>query len=229
MKTLSWRPVLSNLAEALGEIKTLNWRLYYLTFGVLPEGFPWKGKEEEAYKEHLEQEERRMPFSEITLFHRLEHVYHHLNWAWNCRRTEEDKVWNFSERSAARWTKLPMGKEFSGLWPENRNIRECYDDLSRKELGVTPVRMAIHVAQRKLGILCYLAAKEAGEEWERPEGLNPEIGSKALTEMGFARRMHRIYEALNNAWNNRNGKTLSPVNDLFPSIFATGCHNMWRK
>ena len=91
------------------------------------------------------------------------------------------------------------------------------------------------MAQRKLNILCYLVAKELGEKWVRPKGLKPEIGTQTLVEKDFARRMHRIYVELNMAWNSRRDKTFVTGKRaierrrLFPSIFATGCHNMWRR
>lgn len=206
MKMLCWKPILSNLAEAWGEINSLESLL----------DSPDKG-----------------PCGERRLFHRLEHAYHHLNWAWNCRRTEEDKVWNFSERSAARWTKFPQSRDFASLWPKDRRISERYDDLPGEKVNGTLVHFELVYARNKLGILCYLAAKEAGEEWERPKGLSPEVDGVALTEAEFARRMRQIYRALNSAWNRRRDrkrivdKAASLRRECFPSVFATGCRNMW--
>ena len=37
MKELTWKPILSNLTEALGEIRDLHERLHFLQFGELPE------------------------------------------------------------------------------------------------------------------------------------------------------------------------------------------------
>ena len=91
------------------------------------------------------------------------------------------------------------------------------------------------MAQGKVDILCYLVAKELGEDWARPKGLNPETGAQPLAEKDFARRMHRVYVELNMAWNSRKDTTFATTKSavarrrLFPSMFATGCHNMWRK
>ena len=91
------------------------------------------------------------------------------------------------------------------------------------------------MASIKLNILCYLVAKELGEDWTRPKGLRYEIEAQPLTEKNFAHRMHRIYTELNTAWNSRKDKTFVigkhaiDRRRLFSSIFATGSHNMWRK
>ena len=234
MKALSWEPILSNLSEAKGELERLYWQLYYLTFGELPEDFPWKGKEAKDYQAHLEQDKQRRIFSEVTFFYHLEHAYHHLNWAWNSRRTEADKVWKFSERAAARWTRFPQTKEFADLWPEDRSVRGYVDDLPRRQVNYSILQVMIRTAKRKLEILCYLVAKEMGQERERPKGLKPEIGLEPLTEQEFARRLHQIYAQLNMAWNIRKDQTFATGKgaiarrERFPSIFATGTWKMWR-
>ena len=105
----------------------------------------------------------------------------------------------------------------------------------RGKVSLTIVRLPVQMAQRKLNTLCYLVAKELGEEWARPKGLYPEIDAQLLTEKDFARRMHRIYVEMNMAWNSRKDKTFVTGTRAiqrrryFPSIFATGCHNMWQK
>ena len=40
MKALTWKPILSNLTEANGELRKLHWRLHYLVFRELPEDCP---------------------------------------------------------------------------------------------------------------------------------------------------------------------------------------------
>ena len=108
-------------------------------------------------------------------------------------------------------------------------------DKLRGKVSLTPVRIFLQMARRKLNILCYLVAKELGEDWARPNGLYPKIGTRPLIEKDFARRMHRVYVELNMAWNSRKDKTFATSmrtidrRRLFPPIFATGCHNMWLK
>ena len=230
MKELAWKPILSNLREALGELDGIHLRLHFLAFGELPEVCPLSG--DASYLAWLKKEEKRHPFNQVSLFYGLEHAYHHLNWAWNCRRTPEERVWHFTDNDASRWTRFPDTAAFADLWPSDRAVKGHVDELHGK-VG-SPVRSFVQMAYRKARILCYLVSKELGEEWKRPQGLFPEVGAQPLTEKDFARRMHRIYVELNMAWNSRRDKTFATDiraiqrRRLFPSIFATGCHNMWR-
>ena len=232
MKKLTWKPILSNLREALGEIDGTYLRLNFLDLGELPDDCPMSG--DTSYIDWLKRQEERNPLDEMTLFIRFEHVYHHLNWAWNCRRTPEERVWRCADNDASRWGRFPDTAAFADLWPESREVKGHMDKL-RGKVSLTPVRAFLQLARWKLNILCYLVAKELGEDWTRPKGLYPEIGAQPLAERDFARRMHRIYVELNMAWNSRRDKTFVTGKRaierrrLFPSIFATGCHNMWRK
>ena len=234
MKELTWKPILSNLKEALGELRSIGERLYFLEFGELPEDCLCHG-DASNYIASLKKQEQCNPFNEVTLFYGLEHAYHHLNWAWNCRRTPEERVWHFSDSDASRWARFPDTTDFAGLWPSDRTVKGHVDELQQRKVGLTLVRIAIYMAQRKLHILCYLVAKELGEDWARPKGLKPEIVTQPLTGKRFALRLHRIYVELNMAWNSRRDKTFFTGiraigrRRLFPSIFATGCYNMWRK
>lgn len=103
MKELIWKPILSNLREALGEIRGLHRLLHFLQFGELPEE-DHPSLDDANYIAGLERRERRNPFNETSLFIGLEHAYHHLNWAWNCRRTQEERVWHFTKNDSIRWT-----------------------------------------------------------------------------------------------------------------------------
>lgn len=234
MRTLAWRPILSNLREAHGELKTLYWRLHFLVFGELPKDCP--RHDDESYAARCARQEERAPFAEGSLFVSLEHAYHHLNWAWNCRRTPEDRVWHFSARDADRWTKFPNTKDFADLWPSDRTVRGAKDDLgligSRKKISLFPLRPEIQEAQRKLNYLCRLVEKERfGEEVViPPKGMPIDVRAQPLTEKEFAGRLRRIYDRLNTAWNCRRHRHYpkGEWSRCFSSDFATGCHNMWR-
>ena len=232
MRKLTWKPILSNLRAALGEIDGTYLRLYFLDLGELPDDCPRSG--DASYLDLLKRQEERNPLDEMTLFASFEHAYHHLNWAWNCRRTPEKRVWRCADNDAGRWTRFPDTAVFADLWPENREVKGHVNTL-RGKVSLTPVRIFLQMVRRKLNILCYLVAKELGEDWARPKGLYPEIGTQPLAEKDFARRMHRVYVELNMAWNGRKDTTFATTKSavarrrLFPSIFATGCHNMWRK
>ena len=135
MKELTWKPILFNLTEARGEIRDIHERLHFLEFGKLPEEEePSPGDARDAkYIACLERQEKRNPFTESTLFFGLEHAYHHLNWAWNCRRTPEERVWHFTDSDADRWNRFPDTAAFADLWPSDRTVKGHIDELRRKK------------------------------------------------------------------------------------------------
>lgn len=232
MRRLTWRPILHNLVEACRELRTLHARLHYLQFGELPEESFLK--DADSQMAWLDRQEDRHPFNEVTLFIRMEHAYHHLNWAWNCRRTLEERVWNFSTRAFDKWMRFPTATVFADLWPRETSGKKNSAEVRMGKVNLTTVRLNINMALRKLEILCYLVAKELGENVSRPKGLKAEVGSMSLTEGEYARRLHSIYAMLNLAWNSRRDKTFVVTKSAverrrcFSPIFATGCYNMWR-
>ncbi len=102
-----WRMVRANLVEALAEIDDLCQRLRYLEMGTLPEGAYgrwcekcWKGT------------------TEGSLFISMEHAYHHLCFAWNCRAFLEKRVIACSQADYEAWEKLPRrGTRAGGASP----------------------------------------------------------------------------------------------------------------
>ena len=240
MKELTWKPILSNLTEAFGEIRSIHCRLHFLQFGELPEEEePSPGDARDAeYIADLERQEKRNPFTESSLFCDLEHAYHHLNWAWNCRRTPEERVWHFTDSDASRWNRFPDTAAFADLWPSDRSVkgsRQHCVGVGRRKISLQVVRVHLQMACVKLNTLCYLVSKKAGETCPRPKGLKPEVEQQPLTEKEFARRMHLIYVFLNMAWNSRKDKTFVGSNRTidwrrhFSPVFATGCYNMWTR
>ena len=240
MKELTWKPILFNLKEAFGEIRDIHCRLHFLQFGELPEEEePSPGDARDAkYIADLERQEKRNPFTESSLFCDLEHAYHHLNWAWNCRRTPEERVWHFTDSDASRWNRFPDTAAFADLWPSDRSVkgsRQHCVGVGRRKVSLQVVRVHLQMACVKLNTLCYLVSKKAGETCPRPKGLKPEVEKQPLTEKEFARRMHLIYVFLNMAWNSRKDKTFVGGNRTidwrrhFSPMFATGCYNMWTR
>ncbi len=240
MKELTWKPILFNLTEAFGEIRSIHCRLHFLQFRELPEKEdPSPGDARDAkYIAYLERQEKRNPFTESSLFCDLEHAYHHLNWAWNCRRTPEERVWHFTDSDASRWNRFPDTAAFADLWPSDRSVkgrRHHYVGVGRRKVSLQVVRIHLQMACVKLNTLCYLVSKKAGETCPRPKGLKPEVEKQPLTEKEFARRMHLIYVFLNMAWNSRKDKTFVGGNRTidwrrhFSPVFATGCYNMWTR
>jgi hypothetical protein len=51
--------------------------------------------------------EKDSDYSEIELKIALEHAYHHLNYAWNIRNVDEDRIGGCSEEDYKTWSKYP--------------------------------------------------------------------------------------------------------------------------
>ena len=205
MKSLSWKPILQNLCEAYGELKDLHCRLHYLEFGDVPDDY------DDSHKTWLVEQEKTHPFTENSLYVSLDHAYHHLNWAWNIRRIPEERVWKCDEKDFKNWSKFPKAMQFSGLWPSKDFIKGCDRKIGCQKVSVTPVRVHILTAQRKLGILCKFVVKELMGNVSQccsQADLNTDDSIQSLTEKEFARMMHRIFKELNMAWNSRKDKTL---------------------
>ena len=203
MKTLTWRPILFNLSEAYEELADLHDRLYFLTFGEVPDDCTCKA--------WIKGRDKRHPFTEMSLHVSLDHAYHHLNFAWNIRRTPEEREHRLTNKYFKRWSRFPRTRDFADLWPSQQTIlKEGGREPECGKVSFTPVRTGVQTARRKLAILCYLVAKEIGEDsrWStRPDSLDASVNAQPLTEREFARRMHRIYAELNFAWNSRKDKT----------------------
>lgn len=90
MSKLNWEIILSNLTEA---------------------------------REQIEQIERgaknaNKP-SEVELQIMMEHVYHHLNFAWNTRHTSTKNYSNLSDDDFNEWSKFPVGVEIAKIEQKN--------------------------------------------------------------------------------------------------------------
>lgn len=230
---MTWKPIASNLREARGEIHRLAATLHYLEFGDLPERYRGRGVEYWCEKRFGKE-----PYSQGALFVSMEHAYHHLNWAVNCRNEEEGKVWRFSDDDAKRWDKFPTDAAFASLWPPPSRRRGKPREIlgGCGKVSLAPVRADIEMARIKMDALCWLVDKELGVEGERPEGLKPGVGVAPLSEADFLRRVRSVYIDLNAAWNSRRddwrgGFEVTPGGVRrrmkFPRVFASGCWNMW--
>lgn len=49
-------------------------------------------------------------YSEIELRHDLEHVYHHVNYAWHIRNVSEYEAGECSAENFIKWSKFPIGE-----------------------------------------------------------------------------------------------------------------------
>ena len=214
MKQLTWKPILFNLHEAYEELDELHCRLHFLAFGDMPEDCP---DEDGSNRAWIEARDKRHPFTEFALHVSLAHTYHHLNFAWNIRRTPEEHAWHFATQDFLRWSLFPRTEGFADLWLAKEDIPKAKREPGFARINFALIQAFILPARRQLGILCHLVAKELGEysRWSlRPDGLNEDVGAHPLTEKEFAERMHSIYELLNQSWNGRKDKapvTRSPA------------------
>ncbi len=223
MSRLTWKLILFNLSEAHDELDELHCRLHVLTYRELPDDC--------ACKAWLSERDRRHPFTEFSLHARFDHAYHHLNFAWNVRRTPEKRAWQCATQDFLRWGRFPRTKEFADLWLAKADIQKAQREPGFGSVNFSLVHAPILLAKHQLGILCYLVAKECGENsrWGvRPDGLNEEVDAQPLTEREFACWMHSIYAKLNFAWNSRKDKTpvVRPLavrrRRCFPPMFMPG-------
>ncbi len=198
MKHLALQPILSNLTEAYGELARLFARLQFIVFGEVVE---------ESVKEWVEtvaQDERTSPLDERALFVSMIHAYRHLNGAWNCRHASEERVRRCAPADVKRWSQFPEDAIFRDLWPAPSRCRGTSREPVRGHITPSSYQAAfLHMAVRKLGILCYRISYALGAnavKVPRPKGLRPGMETEPFTEEEFGRRMHRIYSEMNTAW-----------------------------
>jgi hypothetical protein len=82
MKRLNWRIILSNLGEAREQLEDIERRA---------------------------KRNSRLSEEELRIF--LQHVYHHLNFAWNVRRVATARYAKMTDREFLQWGKYPAGIE----------------------------------------------------------------------------------------------------------------------
>ena len=88
--------MISNLNEAAGDLCELEARLDYAVNERMPKG--WEG---------FDRIWNRHPFLTSTLYVIFEHVYHHINFAWNSRFVSASRVIACATRDYERWEKFP--------------------------------------------------------------------------------------------------------------------------
>lgn len=194
---LAIRSIQQNLTEALGELEELWALIQIAVFGrLLP-------KEPERRKEYADRLAERLPLTDCDLFYSLDHAYHHLNFAWNCRRAPEERVRVCADADFVRWSRFPTGAPFLDLQPLPRRAKG-----SPREAGLALVRPTciLHayaqLAVRHLGLLRDMATAAAGEGSNL--GCKPAVPPpEPFTEETFGRSLHRIYRDLDALWSCR--------------------------
>ena len=225
MQTLSWKPILSNLTEAHGELARLFARLQFIVFGEVVD------ESVKCWAENVAQDERTTPLDERSLFNSLLRAYRHLNFAWNGRHASEVRVRRCAPDDFKRWSKFPEDAIFHDLWPAPSRCRGTPREPGQGHITPNSLQAAfLHTAVRKLDILRYRVSYALGTDFvTRPKGLRPGIEAEPFTEEVFARRLHRIYRETNTAWafrtDRKSGGRLShPAirrREQFPRVFLS--------
>lgn len=193
MKELSPKTILESLNEAYGGLSALFARIQFIVFGEV---------EDECVKcleADVARKEQRSPLTERELFFSLFVVYQQLNVAWNARHMAKERI--RSGEVYARLSQFPDEAAFRDLWPAPSRRREGPRAPFRGFVAPNSLQAAfLQMAARKLNLLRFRVASEAGEVDSRTFQTLRNRLSEHFTEEEFARRLHRIYGEMNTAW-----------------------------
>ena len=199
MDELALQPILSNLAEAHGELARLFARIQFVVFGEVVD------ETVQEWAENVARDERTSPIDERALFVSLARSYRHLNFAWNGRHASGERVLRCDPADSARWSRFPEDAIFRDLWPAPSRCRGTPREPGRRRIAPSSFQAAfLQMAVRKLDILRYRITCAIGTDSpgrvQRPMGLRPGMEAEPFTEEEFDRRLHRIYSEMNFAW-----------------------------
>ena len=228
MKSLDLQPILSNLAEAHGELARLFARIQFVVFGEVVD------ESVKGWAENVARDEKTSPLAGRALFDSLFRAYRHLNVAWNCRHASEERVRRCAPADVKRWSQFPEDAIFRDLWPAPSRRRGTSREPGRGHIAPSSLQAAfLQMAVRKLDILryritCALGTDSPGRA-PRPKGLRPGMEAEPFTEEEFGRRLHRIYSEMNTTWSYRiyrkGGGSLSRKtvrrHQQFPGVFLS--------
>ena len=179
--------MLRNLCEAHSELKKLRDR-------VFAQLYP-----DSALARKLKRFERVMggSFDERSFFISLEHAYHHVNWAWNCRNKDEQRAIKCAWRDYLAWEKFP--KEFKEFWPPPSRCQSKPREPYNGKMSLTLSRIALDDALFTIEEIFRLVGRRHVSfvsDYEL-KNLRPKVKEK------FANQMCHLYVCLNRAWNQR--------------------------
>ena len=196
-----WKVILRNLVEANGDLRELRAWLHWLDNGRPVKGWSKKLTELSAKKGQIR------PDVMVVM---IEHIYHHINWAWNCRNADEARAIRCDEGDYCRWEKFP--KDWPELWLPPSSCRKPvpkrqFPDYRWRLVNgcMTMMRIAIDEAEYTLGALIDCIMMYLGNDlpngWKRskpyPKNTVP------ITESDFTDMMRHLYICLNEAWHRR--------------------------
>lgn len=193
LKELFPKTILASLNEAYGGLAALFARIQFIVFGEV---------EDECVKcleASVARDDQRHPLTERELFFSLFVVYQQLNVAWNARDLPEERV--RGGKIYARLSQFPDGAVFRDLWPAPSRRREGPRAPFRGPVAPNSLQAAfLQMAVRKLNLLRFRVASEAGEVDGRTFQTLRNGLPEHFTEEEFAHRLHRIYGEMNTAW-----------------------------
>ena len=212
-----WNVVLFNLCEANGDLRELCAVTAYLEEGKAPA----------EWEEFIEGRARKRGFRPGWFEVTMEHVYHHVNYAWNCRHAGAERAAHCAMRDFNRWEKFP--KDWPELWPSPEQWKGKWPKGRWAEHGWRTVRAAMRpefeAAEDALGLLIDGVFLRLGDDLDprrrRPEKLREDAW--AVTEQDFGVLIRRFYEHFNAAWNARRCRKPSAGkrrSSLFPREMA---------
>ena len=167
--------MISNLTEAAGDLCELEARLDYAVNERMPKG--WEG---------FDRIWNRHPFLTSTLYVIFEHVYHHINFAWNSRFVSASRVIACARRDYERWEKFPDDFATLKALRKAKPARSVFDG----DLNLFHLRMDVRE--------CMIFLDGVIKEIEKAISGNVEIGDAEL-----AWGVQRTLAHLNEAWHCR--------------------------
>ena len=206
-----WDVMLSNLIEASAELEELRNRIL-------------------ACLEPDAEEERR-EFIEFSFFVLMEHAYHHVNFAWNCRYQDRDRAIRCATKDYRAWEKFPH--EFKDLWLPSSRCRGKAREVFRGRMYLTLTRINLDEAIFTIDGICDGIFRLLGRNMPKhvcrrrlPKSVKP------ITDEEFAEQMRHLYICMNRAWNERKVNLAreapsSPSAIRRHSCFPRAFSNLW--
>lgn len=195
-----WGMVRANLAEAYGEIRNLCRCLRYLEMGAEPGASGVGSFIEEKWRKTTEGE----------VFIRMEHAYHHLNFAWNCRAFSEARVKKCAWRDYQEWQRFPV--DWPELWPPVslcKKVPRMMSGSGVRKLAWLAMRIPLdEVCMVLEDVMEGIAARGGGND-------SRQFSRAPITEEDFASDMRYVFIHMNEAWNSRK-KELKDAIELSP-------------
>ena len=177
-----WDIILSNLIEASVELEELRDRILAC---LKPDA-----------------EEARRDFIEFSFFVSMEHAYHHVNFAWNCRHQDRERAIQCAREDYKSWEKFPL--EFKDLWLSPSRCRGKAREVHRGRMYLTLPRINLDEAIFTIDGMCDGIFRLLGRNIPKhlcrrrlPKSVKP------ITEGEFSERMRHLYICMNRAWNER--------------------------